>query len=155
MLPDFGSFYAQNIGTMPVHLFVSGANPMVMQSGEKLFAVTFVVEYDGQRMMGTIECGGNQADALKVAKELTSSGVYCQPRPDLAYTGIDGWQRVVPSFNLQGYSRHSGTLGGEGNWRTGFFVYTVTFYVIISTCTVEEKRNLISNQAALSQDSYA
>jgi hypothetical protein len=96
MLPDFGSFYAQNVGTMPVHLFVSGANPVVMQSGKKLFAVTFVVEYDGQRMMGTIECGGNQADALKVAKELTSSGVYCQPRPDLAYLGIDGWQRVVP-----------------------------------------------------------
>ncbi len=46
-----------------------------MQSGEKLFAVTFVVEHDGQRMMGTIECGGTQADALKVAKELTRAPV--------------------------------------------------------------------------------
>ena len=95
MLPDFGTFYAQNIGTKPIHLFVPGASPTVMQSDNKLWAINFAVECDGQRMMGTIECD-SRVDAMIVAKELVSTGVYCQARPDLAYTGVDGWQQVVP-----------------------------------------------------------
>ncbi len=96
MLPDFGSFYAQTVGTQPVHLLVAGANPLVLQSDTKVFAINFVVEWDAQRMMGTLEYLGSKTDALKVAKDLVSTGVWCEVRPDLAYTGVDGWQYVVP-----------------------------------------------------------
>ena len=96
MLPDFGTFYAQNIGTEPVYLRVPGARPLVMESAKNLFCVNFVVEVDGQRMLGTLECSGTKEDAFRYANELLSSGVRCQARPDLHYIGIDDLQHVVP-----------------------------------------------------------
>lgn len=97
MLPDFGSFYAQNLGTKPVHLLIpAGSVTGILTADNKLFGINFVAEFYGQRMMGTVESLGPKADALKVAKELVTTGVYCQVRPDLAYTGVDGWQHVVP-----------------------------------------------------------
>ena len=96
MLPDFGTFYAQHIGTEPFHLVVPGAEPMVIETGKKLFAINFVAEIDGQRMMGTLEYSGTKEDAFRYANQLLSSGVRCRPRPDLAYMGIDGLQYIVP-----------------------------------------------------------
>jgi hypothetical protein len=96
MLPDFGSFYVQTIGTMPVHLVVSGADPTVLTVDNKLFAINFVVEWDEQRMMGTLEYLGTKADALKIAKQLVNTGVYCQAKPELAYITSDTNERVVP-----------------------------------------------------------
>lgn len=97
MLPDFGSFWTQSIiGTMPFHLFTPGAKPIVMQTSKKLFAITFVVEHDGQRLMGTLETEGDWENALRTAEDLISSGVYCQARPDLAYVTTENSERVVP-----------------------------------------------------------
>jgi hypothetical protein len=96
LLPDFGSFYAQTVGILPVHLLVAGANPIVAQSAKNLFAVSFELEHSGQRMLGTIESVGTRADALKVAQELVTIGVYCQARPDLAYTTLETNERVIP-----------------------------------------------------------
>jgi hypothetical protein len=97
MLPDFGSFYVQTIGTKPVHLSIpEGSVTGILTADNKLFGINFVADFYGQRMMGTVEFFGAKADAMKVAKELVGTGVYCQVRPDLAYTGVDGWQHVVP-----------------------------------------------------------
>ena len=96
LLPDFGSFHAQHIGTIPTHLLVAGAKPSIVTTDNKLFSISFVVEYDGQQMMGTLEYQGSKADAFKVANDLVTNGVYCQARPDLAYTTTDAQERVVP-----------------------------------------------------------
>ncbi len=96
MLPDFGTFYAQTIGTEPVHLFVPGARPIIMESAKNLFGINFVVEIDGQRMLGTLECSGTKENAFRYANELLSSGVRCQARPDLHYIGADDLQYIVP-----------------------------------------------------------
>ena len=50
-------------------------------------------------MMGTLEYQGSKADAFKVSNDLVTNGVYCQARPDLAYTTTDAQERVV-SFRL-------------------------------------------------------
>ncbi len=47
-------------------------------------------------MMGTLEYQGSPADAFKVANDLVTNGVYCQARPDQAYTTTDALERVVP-----------------------------------------------------------
>ncbi len=97
MLPDFGTFYAENIGTKPVRLFVSKEGVTgILTTDHKLFVINFVVEFDNQRMMGTVEYLGTKADALEIAKQLSSTGIYCQPRPDLAYTTLETNERVIP-----------------------------------------------------------
>ncbi len=97
MLPDFGTFYAETIGTKPVHLFVSnGGVTGILTADHNLFAINFVVGLDSQRMMGTLEYFGTKADAFEIAKQLSSTGIYCQPRPDLAYTTLETNERVVP-----------------------------------------------------------
>ncbi len=97
MLPDFGTFYAENIGNKPVRLFVSEeCVTEILTADQKLFAINFVVGHDNQRMMGTVEYLGTKADALEIAKQLSSTGIYCQPRPDLAYTTLETNERVIP-----------------------------------------------------------
>ncbi len=97
MLPDFGTFYAENIGNKPVRLFVSEEGVTeILTADQKLFAINFVVGVDSQRMMGTLEYLGSKADALGIAKQLSSTGIYCQPRPDLAYTTLETNERVIP-----------------------------------------------------------
>ncbi len=97
MLPDYGTFHAKNVGTKPFHLFVSSEGVTgILTTDHKLFVINFVVEFDNQRMMGTVEYLGTKADALEIAKQLSSTGIYCQPRPDLAYTTLETNERVVP-----------------------------------------------------------
>jgi hypothetical protein len=75
---------------------VALAKPSIVTTDNKLFSISFVVEYDGQQMMGTLEYQGSPADAFKVANDLVTNGVYCQARPDQAYTTTDALERVVP-----------------------------------------------------------
>ncbi len=97
MLPDFGTFYAENIGTKPVRLFVSKEGVTeILTANQKLFAINFVVGVDSQRMMGTLEYLGTKTGAFEIAKQLSTTGIYCQPRPDLAYTTLETNERVIP-----------------------------------------------------------
>ncbi len=97
MLPDYGTFHAKNVGTKPFHLFVSSEGVTgILTTDHKLFVINFVVEFDSQRMMGTVEYLGTKTGAFEISKQLSSTGIYCQPRPDLAYTTLETNERVVP-----------------------------------------------------------
>ncbi len=96
MLPDFGDLFVQKIGTEPIYLCVPGACPLIVTTDNKLFAISFVVEWEGQQFMGTLEYLGRKADANCIALDLVDRNVYCQPRPDLAYIAPEIQQRVVP-----------------------------------------------------------
>lgn len=96
MLPDFGDFFVQRIGTEPIYLCVPGASPLIVTTDYKLFAISFVVEWEGQQLMGTLEYLGTKVGANRIALDLVDRNVHCQARPDLAYIAPESQERVVP-----------------------------------------------------------
>lgn len=93
---DFGEFYAQELGTKPVHLCIPGSAPVVASSDEKLFSIGFSIQWGEQPFWGTLEVAGSASDALRIAKDIGSCGVYCQVRPDLSYISPETQIRVTP-----------------------------------------------------------
>ena len=63
---DFGEFYAQELGTKPVHLCIPGSEPVVASSDDKLFSVGFSIQWGDQPFWGTLEVVGKLI-GIKVA----------------------------------------------------------------------------------------
>ncbi len=93
---DFGEFYAQELGTKPVYLCIPGSTPVVASSDDKLFSIGFSIQWGEQPFWGTLEVAGSASDALRIAEDLGSCGVYCQVCPDLSYISPETQIRVTP-----------------------------------------------------------